>query len=92
MNLSCFRLNGALPDAYMSSYFSLLMGFFIDFLYLVLLFDFCNVDFIVDGPNGAEKRKDRQKQRKKEMVRDIKRDTQRRQRRKMGSGERKRAK
>lgn len=40
------------------------MGFLIDFLCLVLLFDFCNVDFIVDGPDGAGKRKDRQKQRK----------------------------
>ena len=59
MNLSCFRLDGALPDAYMSSYLSLLIGFLIDFLYLVLLFGFCNIDFIVDGPDGAGKRKDR---------------------------------
>lgn len=66
MNLSRFRLDGALPDAYMSSCLSLLMGFLIDFLCLVLLFDFCYVDFIVDGPDGAGK-KDRQRKRKDKM-------------------------
>lgn len=65
MYLPCFRLDAALPDAYMSSRLSLLMGFLIDFLCLVLFFDFCNVDFIVDGPDGAGKRKARKRQRNK---------------------------
>lgn len=48
------------------------MGFLIDFLYLVLLFDFCNIDFIVDCLDEAGKRKDRQRQREEK-----KRDGQR---------------
>lgn len=85
MNLLCFRLDGALHDAYMSSYLSLLMGFLIDFLCLMLLFDFCNVDFIVDGPDGTAKRKDRDRE-KEDGQRQRERDIQRR-RRRMGDGE-----
>lgn len=36
-----------------------------DFLYMVLLFDFCNIEFIVDGSDKGGMRKDRQKQKKK---------------------------
>lgn len=86
---SCFGLDGALPDAYVSSCLSLLMGFFIDFLCLVLLFDFCNVDFIVDGPNGAGKRRDSRDRENKELVRGRERDTWGRKRRRIEIGKEK---
>jgi hypothetical protein len=48
------------------------MSFLIDFLCLVLLFDFCNIDFIVDSPDGEGKRRDRKdRERKKKIVRDV---------------------
>lgn len=45
------------------------MDFLTDFLWLALLFDFCNIDCIVGGPDGEGKRKDRDKEGEK-MVRD----------------------
>lgn len=60
----------------MNNYLSLLKGFLIDFLFLVLLFDFCNVDFIVDGPNRRGKREIETEKGKKEVVRNIERKLQ----------------
>jgi hypothetical protein len=66
------QTDGASPDAYVSSCLSSPMSFLIDFLCLVLLFDFCNIDFIVDSPDGEGKRRDRKdRERKKKIVRDV---------------------